>query len=70
MVIGGGEPPTFRFSGVADAQLRPDVREHVAVHGVGVDTAGQPLVNAGDNRDRLRPEASLARLCGAAPVPE
>src|SRR5215470_2980446 len=25
--------PTVRFSGVAGAQLRPDVREYVAVHG-------------------------------------
>jgi transposase len=32
-------------------------------------TAGQLLVTAGDNRDRLRSEASFARLCGAAPIP-
>jgi hypothetical protein len=29
----GVEPPTFRFSGVADAQLRLNAREYVAVHG-------------------------------------
>ncbi|WP_406466131.1 IS110 family transposase [Streptomyces sp. NBC_00111] len=29
----------------------------------------QPLITAGDNPDRLRPEASFARLCAAAPVP-
>jgi transposase len=34
-----------------------------------VETAGQLLVTAGDNRDRLRSEASFARLCGAAPIP-
>jgi hypothetical protein len=27
------EPPTFRYSGVADVQLRPDVREYLAVYG-------------------------------------
>jgi hypothetical protein len=34
-----------------------------------VETAGQLLVMSGDNRDRLRSEASFARLCGAAPIP-
>ncbi|WP_405689693.1 transposase [Streptomyces sp. NBC_01185] len=29
----------------------------------------QPLITAGDNPDRLRSEASFARLCAAAPVP-
>ena len=36
----------------------------VALPGVGVDTAGQLLVTAGDNPDRLRSEAAFARLCG------
>lgn len=40
-----------------------------ALFGVGVDTAGQLLVTAGDNPDRLRSEASLARLLGIAPIP-
>jgi transposase len=34
-----------------------------------VDTAGQLLVTAGDNQDRLRSEAAFARLCGVAPIP-
>jgi transposase len=34
-----------------------------------VATAGQLLVTAGNNRDRLRSEAPFARLCGAAPIP-
>ena len=37
--------------------------------GVGVDTAGQLLVTAGDNPQRLRSEAAFAHLCGAAPIP-
>src|SRR5205085_6179595 len=43
-----------------DAQLEPLV-EHInpaltAAHGVGTDVAGQLLVTAGDNPDRLRSE--------------
>lgn len=41
----------------------------LALPGVGVDTAGQLLVTAGDNPERLRSEAKFARLCGAAPIP-
>lgn len=39
------------------------------LRGVGVDVAGQLLVTAGDNRDRLRSESSFAHLCGVAPLP-
>jgi transposase len=41
----------------------------LALAGVGVDTAGQLLVTAGDNPQRLRSEAAFAHLCGAAPIP-
>jgi transposase len=41
----------------------------VALPGVGVDTAGQLLVTAGDNPQRLRSEAAFAQLCGTAPIP-
>ena len=41
----------------------------VALPGVGVDTAGQLLVTAGDNPHRLRSEAAFAHLCGTAPIP-
>jgi transposase len=37
--------------------------------GVGVDTAGQLLVTAGENINRIRSEAAFAALCGASPVP-
>lgn len=40
-----------------------------ALYGVGPDVAGQLLTTAGDNPHRLRSEAALARLCGAAPIP-
>lgn len=37
--------------------------------GIGVEIAGQLLVTAGDNRDRMRSEAAFAMLCGVAPLP-
>ena len=37
--------------------------------GVGPDVAGQLLVTAGQNPDRLRSEAAFAMPCGAAPLP-
>jgi transposase len=56
-----------------DTQLTPLVTAVapalLALPGIGVETAGQLLVTAGDNRERLRSEASFARLCGAAPIP-
>jgi transposase len=39
------------------------------LNGVGTDVAGQLLVTAGDNPDRLRSEAAFAMLCGVAPLP-
>lgn len=41
----------------------------VALNGVGTDTAGQLLVTAGDNPDRLHSEAAFAHLCGVSPIP-
>jgi transposase len=41
----------------------------LALPGVGVETAGQLLVTAGDNPQRLRSEAAFAHLCGTAPIP-
>ncbi|RSD24465.1 IS110 family RNA-guided transposase [Amycolatopsis eburnea] len=41
----------------------------LAVPGVGTDVAGQLLVTAGENHDRLTSEAAFAMLCGAAPIP-
>jgi transposase len=41
----------------------------VAAAGVGVEIAGQLLVTAGDNPERMSGEASFAMLCGVAPLP-
>ncbi|MDP4503101.1 IS110 family transposase [Nonomuraea sp. G32] len=40
-----------------------------AAHGVGTDTAGQLLVTAGENHDRIHSQAAFAMLCGVAPIP-
>jgi transposase len=37
--------------------------------GVGTDCAGQFIVTAGDNPDRLRSEAAFSMLCGSSPQP-
>lgn len=44
----------------------PDLLE---LHGVGVEIAGQFLVTAGDNAERIHSEAAFAKLCGVAPQP-
>jgi transposase len=41
----------------------------LALNGVGTDVAGQLLVTAGDNPDRLRSEAAFSHLCGVSPIP-
>jgi transposase len=57
----------------ADKRIRPLVTRTAptltALMGVGPEVAGQLLVTAGDNPDRLRSEAALAHLCGVAPIP-
>jgi transposase len=57
----------------ADRRLRRLVSKiaprTMAMFGVGPDVAGQLLTTAGDNPDRLRSQAALAHLCGAAPIP-
>jgi transposase len=52
-----------------DALLSPLAPTLLALQGVGLDVAGQLLVTAGDNPDRIRNEAAFAHLCGAAPIP-
>jgi transposase len=37
--------------------------------GIGPDIAGELLVAAGDNTDRVRSDAAFAKLCGVCPVP-
>lgn len=41
----------------------------LALNGVGPDVAGQLLVTAGQNTERLHSEAAFAMLCGVGPLP-
>lgn len=48
------------------ATINPALLE---LNGVGADVAGQLLVTAGENTERLHSEAAFAMLCGVAPIP-
>lgn len=52
-----------------DELLTPLAPTLLAMRGVGPDVAGQLLVTAGDNPQRIRSEAAFAHLCGVAPIP-
>jgi transposase len=52
-----------------DVLVKAAAPDLVELHGVGVEIAGQFLVTAGDNADRIRNEAAFAKLCGVAPQP-
>jgi transposase len=57
----------------ANAELKSILTAHapnlLSINGVGTEAAGQLLTTAGHNIDRIRSEASLAGLCGVAPIP-
>jgi transposase len=55
-----------RHLGALVASAAPSL---LTLPGIGIDTAGQLLVTAGDNPQRLRSEAAFAHLCGTAPIP-
>ncbi len=52
-----------------EALVRSAAPTLVELHGVGVEVAGQFLVTAGDNAERIHSEAAFAKLCGVAPQP-
>jgi transposase len=52
-----------------EALLKPLAPTLLDLFGVGYDIAGQLLVTAGDNPDRITSEAAFAHLCGVAPIP-
>lgn len=57
------------LDGMLDRLVRAAAPNLLALYGVGTDVAGQLLVTAGDNPDRLRTEAAFAHLCGVSPIP-
>jgi transposase len=52
-----------------DTIITPLAPTLLSLLGVGPDVAGQLLVTAGDNPDRISTEAAFAHLCGVAPIP-
>jgi transposase len=52
-----------------DTLVRAAVPTLIAKFGLGTDTAGQLLVTAGDNPDRLHSESAFSMLCGSSPRP-
>lgn len=48
------------------SHIAPDL---VGLFGVSTELAGQFLVTAGDNPERIRNEAAFAKLCGVCPKP-
>ena len=52
-----------------EALVRTAAPELNELHGVGIELAGQFLVTAGDNANRIHTEAAFAKLCGVAPQP-
>ncbi len=54
-----------RFIGPLVEELAPNLLE---LEGVGIENAGELMVAAGENLDRLRSEASFAMMCGACPI--
>jgi transposase len=47
-------------------QLAPELLQ---AHGMAAGTAAEMLLLVGDNPERIRSEAALAKLCGACPIP-
>jgi transposase len=48
-----------------EALVRAAAPELVELHGVGIEIAGQLLVTAGDNAERIRSEAAFVKLGGS-----
>ncbi|MGW4412605.1 hypothetical protein ACWEJ6_52055 [Nonomuraea sp. NPDC004702] len=58
-----GDQRPGRAAGTPVAAINP---APLAAYGLGVDTSGQLLVTAGDNHDRLSPEAAFAMLAASS----
>ncbi|MHA7277931.1 transposase [Arthrobacter sp. Hz1] len=52
-----------------DSLVRRTAPQLLEQFGIGVDTAAEILIVAGDNPERIRSEAAFAKLAGIAPVP-
>lgn len=52
-----------------ETPVRELAPELIAGHSIGLNSAAQWLLAAGDNPERLKSDASFAALCGVSPVP-
>lgn len=66
-VIGGVD--THKHNQQIETVVHATAPELVKLFGVGTELAGQFLVTAGDNPERIRNEKAFAELCGVAPQP-
>jgi transposase len=62
------EAEVVEIDTILTALIAETAPELAAVNGVGTDVATALLVAAGDNPERLRNEATFARLCGVEPI--
>jgi transposase len=56
-------------SGLLETHTRQAAPALVDAFGIGPDVAAELLITAGDNTNRIRSEAALAKMCGACPIP-
>jgi transposase len=52
-----------------DRMVRDKAPELMKSHGISTTTVAEMLVLVGDNPERIRSEAALAKLCGVCPIP-
>ncbi|MEC5180868.1 transposase [Arthrobacter sp. CG_A4] len=59
----------LQIDGHLNELLKLHAPDLLGIHGVGTEVAGQLLITAGDNPERIGTEAALAALTGTAPLP-
>ena len=52
-----------------DRMVREKAPELMKSHGISTMTVAEMLILVGDNPERIRSEAALAKLCGVCPIP-
>lgn len=52
-----------------ERMVRDEAPELMKSHGISTLTVAEMLILVGDNPDRIRSEAALAKLCGVCPIP-
>lgn len=54
---------------VLDRLVREKAPELMKSHGISTMTVAEMLILVGDNPERIKSEAALAKLCGVCPIP-